>query len=122
MTYAFVRFVEHHGKEVGDTTCFIMTSGKSAESCEAFIDLYHTGIKITVTNLFKVPEDWENAVSGGSMNDVFEALLGLNALNDNIPFVSDLLTTIFAEGFKCGERHDRDVQAAFKRGRASRGK
>jgi hypothetical protein len=52
-----------------------------------------------------VPENWENIVSDGSMNDVFKALLGLDVLGDT-PVVSDLLTTIFAAGFKCGQTHN----------------
>lgn len=111
MKYAFVRFVEHHGKgHGGDMTCFNMASGEAAESHEAFINWFAPAVPVTVLNWFEVPESWENLVASGSMNDAFEALLGLDALNDDGPIVSDLLTTIFAEGFKCGESHHLNVR------------
>lgn len=114
MKCVFVCFVEHHEKENGgDMTCFAMANGEAAESREAFISLYGVGIPVTIINWFEVPEDWKNVVSSyGSMNDTFGALLGLDMLSDT-PLVSDLLTTIFAEGFRSGLEHAKSVMMRF---------
>jgi hypothetical protein len=105
LKHAFVRYIEHHETTDGDITCFAIATGKAAKSQEAFIDRHGSDVKITITDWFEVPENWENIVSDGSMNDVFKALLGLDVLGDT-PVVSDLLTTIFAAGFKCGQTHN----------------
>lgn len=122
MKHAFVCYVEHHRAEDGGTqTCVMMARGEAAESHEAFISWHAAGVPVTIISWFEVPQDWKNAVSEGSISDAFEALLGLDALSDT-PLVSDLLATIFAAGFKCGEKHHRVVQSAFERGRVASGK
>ena len=124
MKFAFVRFIEidSYGKEVSDLPCVEVVSGEKAESREDFISFRAgVGAPVAISNWCEVPEHWENTVTRrGQMNDVFEALIGLDALTSDAPFVSDLLATIFEVGFKCGERHHWDVQSAFARGSASR--
>lgn len=103
MKYAIVRFLE----DVGDddvNICFLLVSGEEAESQETFIEWHNEGVLETVVlDWFEVPENWVNVVTHDSVNDVFEALLGLDALSDT-PQVSDLFTTIFAAGFACGKK------------------
>lgn len=113
MGYSFVRFTEDHGAEYGGRiTCVSLTRGEAAESPEKFIALHNAGCKVEVINWFEVPEDWKNAVSDGSMNDAFEALLGLDALSDT-PLVSDLFATLFEAGFRAGREHAQRVMTRW---------
>ncbi len=102
MKYAFVRFVEERSLEHGgDVVCFALARGKDAESHEAFMEWHESDTPLRIINWFDVPEKWQNIVgSEGPMNDVFEALLGLDALSHS-PIVSDLLVTVFAAGLEC---------------------
>lgn len=109
MKYAFVRFVEDHGAEHGGRiTCVSLARGEAAESPKEFIAWHNAGCKVEVIYWFEVPEDWKNAVSDGSMNDAFEALLGLDALSDT-PLVSDLLATLFEASFRAGREYAKSV-------------
>ena len=122
MRYAFVQFIEDHGKEHGGRMeCTAMVSGDGAESPEAFINWHNAGCKVEVVSWFQVPECWENSVAGDAeepLNDAIDALLGLEALAGK-PVISDLLATIFGVGFKCGQKREWDIQLAFSAGQAS---
>lgn len=95
----------------------MLVSGEAAESREAFISWWSecSGVSVTVTGWFEVPAIWNNAVSEGHVHETLEAVLALDVLGET-PVVSDLLATIFAAGFECGEQHSRDTQAPSKRG------
>lgn len=116
MKCAFVRFVEERSPEDGgEVMSFALARGKHAESHEAFVEWHQARTPVRIIIWFEVPEKWQSIVdSEESMNDAFEALLGLDALSDS-PVVSDLLVTVFAAGLECGERHRRNVETEFAR-------
>jgi hypothetical protein len=113
MKYAFVRYLENHREEFGVGTCANLVSGVAAESPEAFIKWHGAGVPAKILCWFEVPESWENSVSSGNMNEAFEAILALDALSET-PVVSDLLATIFDEGYRLAQKKERDLATALR--------
>lgn len=100
MKIAFVRFTGTYG----DGTVFgpksIIVQGEAAESHQKFIDWEAGGTEIVILEWFEVSKDWENRVAGdGCMYDALQALLALDKLGYH-GCVSDLLATIFEEGYR----------------------
>lgn len=113
MKYVFVRFLEIHEEPRHTNTCTQLLSDEAAESPEAFIKQYDSGVTVEVLSWFEVPESWENLVADGTVNDTFEAIHGLDALGKT-PVVSDLLATIFAEGYRLGQEKERHLATALR--------
>ncbi|PIX62492.1 hypothetical protein CO057_01665 [Candidatus Uhrbacteria bacterium CG_4_9_14_0_2_um_filter_41_50] len=115
MKYAFVRFNEIHEEPHRVSTGVLLVSGVQAESPEAFVTEWQEGNGVTVKTLdwCEVPENWDNVSSGGVVNDTLEAILALDALGET-PVVSDLLATIFAEGYKLGQKKGSDLATALR--------
>ena len=112
MKRVFVRFKEVYDDRVSGPST-IIASGDDAESHEAFINWHASGVQVEILNWFEVPEKWENLVAGGEVNATFEALLALDALGET-PVVSDLLATIFEEGYRLAQKKERDLAATLR--------
>jgi hypothetical protein len=113
MKHVFVRFVEIHEEPRHINTCANLLSGEAAESPEAFIKQYDSGVTVEVLSWFEVPQSWENIVGDGIVNDTLEAILALDALGKT-PVVSDLLATIFEEGYELGQKKERHLATALR--------
>ncbi len=105
MKYAFVGFEENHGEKFGVSTLANLVSGAMAESPEAFIKWHNAHVPVNILYWFEVPEEWQNAVAGGTVNNTFTAILALDALGDT-PVISDLLASIFAEGYRLAQKKE----------------